>query len=399
MKSILIFARHLDLVEGGGSSRSLHTMSEQLHNNGWKVEVHVTDNLNLNRDYNYSIIDLTSEFSASNYVTFSNDVKKHLLKEARNFDLVHLFNPAYAPIAGYVRNKVNTPMICRLNTYTIFCTNHAMMDGACHQHCSPLDRIKHSQRSKLDKVVRLPRYITQSTLEKKYLNKIDQYFAISPSTKKIHTEHGISTDITVIPNFIDSTYDEKKAHKNIENDGSFTHNLLYVGRLEKQKGVSVLIQAIDQLDNSDVHLNIIGDGDQRQELEKLTEYINHSNKITFHGWVEYEYLPAYYENCDLFIHPHTWPEPFGRVILEALQFNCPIITSDTGAPPWIAGEAGISFKPRDSTSLCEKIQFLLDNEEEMRRMRGKTEERVEKFQPEKIVPKIEQNYENLLEHS
>lgn len=72
-------------------------------------------------------------------------------------------------------------------------------------------------------------------------------------------------------------------------------------------------------------------------------------------------VPKFLARGDIFIHPGRWPEPFGRVILEATQHNSPPVVSDIGAPPWIAGDAWVTFPRNDAGELVDQISELRGN--------------------------------------
>lgn len=104
-------------------------------------------------------------------------------------------------------------------------------------------------------------------------------------------------------------------------------NILFAGRLVKEKNVDLLIKSFAKLKRTDVVLNILGDGNEKENLEKLANSV--SSNIVFHGKVSPIEMPNYFKNADVFVslNPH---EPYGIVYLEALCSNTAIVCPKTG---------------------------------------------------------------------
>jgi glycosyltransferase involved in cell wall biosynthesis len=199
--------------------------------------------------------------------------------------------------------------------------------------------------------------------------------------------------IDVVPNFYDPSFiPGMETHTDNYSD-KFT--ILYVGRLRREKGVDLIIDAAQKLDMSNVSINLVGDGPQRNELEAKAKTANILKSTQFHGYVDQSNLPSYYENADIFVHPGRWPEPFGRTILESLQCDCPPVVSDIGAPPWVVGDAGITFEHNNSADLVKKISKLRGSNDKLERLTRNCQTRLEKFNPDPVITKIEETYTDI----
>jgi glycosyltransferase involved in cell wall biosynthesis len=199
--------------------------------------------------------------------------------------------------------------------------------------------------------------------------------------------------IDVVPNFYDPSFiPGMETHTDNYSD-KFT--ILYVGRLRREKGVDLIIDAAQKLDMSNVSINLVGDGPQRNELEAKAKTANILESTQFHGFVDQSNLPSYYRNADIFVHPGRWPEPFGRTILEALQCDCPPVVSDIGAPPWVVGDAGITFERNNSADLVKKISKLRGSDDKLERLTRNCQRRLEKFNPDPVITKIEETYTDI----
>lgn len=112
-------------------------------------------------------------------------------------------------------------------------------------------------------------------------------------------------------------------------------NLLYIGRLAKEKGLEYLIQAVSS-NISIAHLHIVGNGPLENKLKQLVDKLGIDSNITFHGFYEPKALHNFYRQSDIFILPSiTTPwitETWGYVLNEALYYKLPIIaTNSVGA--------------------------------------------------------------------
>ena len=110
---------------------------------------------------------------------------------------------------------------------------------------------------------------------------------------------------------------------------------LYVGRLERMKGVKTLIEAFRSYRGAD--LLIVGDGEQRAELEQLATGLEH---VGFLGRVHPAELPRLYSGAIATVVPSVGYEVFGIVLLESFAQRTPAVVHDLGALPEVVAEAG-----------------------------------------------------------
>lgn len=143
--------------------------------------------------------------------------------------------------------------------------------------------------------------------------------------------------MTVIYNSI-----SKQSEVNFEKPQSDnTIKLLFVGRLDRQKGIDLLVNSFDNLpDNSRLELDVIGDAVVDPIVDKLS-----TRKINFKGWKTTDEVRRSMKESDVLIVPSRW-EGFGLVALEAMQVGTMVVASDAGALPEIVinDETGMIFK-------------------------------------------------------
>ena len=103
-------------------------------------------------------------------------------------------------------------------------------------------------------------------------------------------------------------------------------NLLFVGRLDRQKGLDIFLKTYEKYEFPNIHLYVIG----RSVLDNTVP--KNTNKTTYLGWVDSKDIDAYYQACDAVVMPSRW-EGFGLVAIEAMRNSKPVIVSNAGALP------------------------------------------------------------------
>tara|TARA_B100001057_G_scaffold474275_1_gene539621 strand:+ start:2153 stop:3280 length:1128 start_codon:yes stop_codon:yes gene_type:complete len=139
--------------------------------------------------------------------------------------------------------------------------------------------------------------------------------------------------------------------------------LLSVGRLTKQKDFYNLIIAFNIIkdDVPGYKLIIIGDGHLRDELQELVNNLGLTKRIIFTGWKDD--IKKYYLNSKLFILNSLY-EGFGNVLIDAINYNLPIITTDCKSGPKEIvdyGKGGFLVPIKNPKLLSKKILFCLNN--------------------------------------
>lgn len=137
---------------------------------------------------------------------------------------------------------------------------------------------------------------------------------------------------------------------------------LFVGQIEKHKGVMFLIETFKKIPNNELRLNIIGSGSCFQEA------IDRScldQRITLLGLKNKEELAQYLSAGDCLIVPSLCYENSPTVIREALSFNLPLIAANLGGiPEMISSKQGLLFEPNSEKDLIDKINYFLDHQED-----------------------------------
>ncbi len=125
----------------------------------------------------------------------------------------------------------------------------------------------------------------------------------------------------------------------------------FAGRLVEIKGIVHLIESFNQLDMENTELHICGGGALLDYVKKESEK---NSRIIVHGKLDNEQLGKVYDECDVAVVPSMWPEPFGRVVIEANMHALPVIVSDCGGMPEIISntKAGTVYKNGNNSELA-----------------------------------------------
>lgn len=184
------------------------------------------------------------------------------------------------------------------------------------------------------------------------LKKADCVIAISECVKKSLTDYfGVdSYKVRVIYNGI--LFPKEGILANREDK---LYKIVYVGRLIKEKGVQTIIEAVKMLGNP-YHLDVVGDGPYRYELEKKSLGIE--KNISFHGFQSdvYRFLCA----ANLFVHVPDCEEGFGLTVAEAMAMGMVCIVGNRGAMGELIEDQvnGFLIQSGDAGCLMEKIKYV-----------------------------------------
>lgn len=174
--------------------------------------------------------------------------------------------------------------------------------------------------------------------------------------------------------------------------------ILNVGRLVPQKAQHLIIEALSHIGREDMKgwsLYILGEGEERERLQKLAEQKGLADRTHLQGLVENP--GSYYVSSGIFVLSSAY-EGTPNALLEAMSFGLPCIISDTlpGAMELIENdESGLVFSTGDAGDLAEKLVILMTNPGERTRLGQNARRQVKKLAPEYVIPA----WEKLLKRS
>jgi D-inositol-3-phosphate glycosyltransferase len=221
--------------------------------------------------------------------------------------------------------------------------------------------------------------------------------------------------MVVIPPGVDLSHfypipaDEAKTYVGLRPENRM---ILFVGRIERLKGVDTLLEAMSCLKLNDasrpVHLAIIG-GDPSASREQMTtemmrlkdlcESLGLDQSVVFLGKRDQDRLPYYYSAADVLVMPSHY-ESFGMVALEAMACGTPVIASEVGGLAYLVrdGETGFTIPAEEPEMLCEKLSWLLNDVELHAKMSSQAAEYARDYAWDKIANQIVDVYKELAEN-
>ncbi len=177
--------------------------------------------------------------------------------------------------------------------------------------------------------------------------------------------------------------------------------VIFVGRIDKEKGIEYLIKAAEEIK---AEIYILGSGEYKNELINLVKKLNLKNVhfVAYFGEESLEELREFYQRANVVVVPSTIKEALGLVILEAMAAKTPVVASNIGGIPNIVkdGKTGFLVKPRSSAEIAEKVNKILDNEK-LGSIMGENSRRFieEKFTWEKAAKSILDNFNRCLKQA
>ena len=233
---------------------------------------------------------------------------------------------------------------------------------------------------------------TISNISKKYekmaLNLVDAITVNSKEGYDYYTKMGFN--VVQIPNAIDLNIIPKKSTK------QFKNQLIFAGRLSKEKGIEILLETASQLPNN-YHLLIAGSGPLEEKVRRLSD---EKTNLHYLGYQSKQNMLSLIRGSDLLIQP-SLEEGISSTLLEAMACGTCVLGSDIEGISEVIenNKTGLLVEPNNSDELLNKILYLLPKKEKRLSMANEGLERVKKYDW-KIVGKLYLNfYESLLNKS
>ena len=228
-----------------------------------------------------------------------------------------------------------------------------------------------------------------SRLVRRYFRKLHGLIAVSQPARDIISRH-FAGDYQIIPNGIqvDDFTNGATPFPHLQ-DGMI--NLLFLGRLEKRKGLKYLMAAYSRLkwDWPNLRLLVVGPGKPDGDSHKIISEHNLQD-VVFAGRVSNEDKVRYLKTADIYCSPATGGESFGIVLLEAMAAGKPIVaTSIAGYSSVIThGSEGLLAPPKNDEALANSIAELLRDPNLRSTLAANGRRRVEEFRWERVAKSV-----------
>ena len=177
--------------------------------------------------------------------------------------------------------------------------------------------------------------------------------------------------------------------------------VLYLGRLEEEKGVDYLIRAFVRLNPPDAVLLVVGDGSARESVKALVVKHGIQERTRFVGYVAPEEALTFYAIADLFVLPSvtmpTGKEPWGLVVNEAMNQGLPVVATEAvGAAAGGLVQSGVNgyvVPERDSEALALAVERILTDDKLRDRMSDEARQIVATWDNDRMVKGFQQAIE------
>jgi D-inositol-3-phosphate glycosyltransferase len=327
----------------------------------------------------YDVLDYLPEFACG--------VQRWRAVTGISYDLIHAHYWLSGRIGILFRERWDVPMVCMFHT---------------------LAQIKNRVAESAAEREQAVRY----EIERRTMAACDRIVAATERDRAQMVRHyGKHAPIMVIPGGVDLQRFRPlpRAEARAELGVGASKVILFVGRIQRLKGLEVLLRALHHACGSDTSLDVrllivggLANAECRElreitRLQQLAGRLGVADRVTFVGAVQHERLPLYYASADVTVMPSTY-ESFGLVAVESLACGTPVIASRVGGLPTIVrdGETGFLVPWRDPRLFAERIVQLLNDDSLRARMGLNGRPSVERFGWDNIAAQHLQLYQELL---
>ncbi len=287
--------------------------------------------------------------------------------EREKFDICHLHEPLMPMLCTTVLRLAQTPTVG---------TFHASGGRPWYNIGTPLGKL----------------------ILKKWMRKLDCKIAVSTTALNYVYKH-FPGEYHIIPNGIDAKHFCPDVTPIDEfNDGRM--NILFVGRMEKRKGLNYLIEAYKHVkrDFPDSRLIAVGPGTRLRRKYERQVARNGLKDVNFIGYASYHDLARYYKTADVVCVPATGWESFGIVLLEAMAVGKPLVASDIEGYASVAthGTQGLLVPPKNPEQLAEALLAIMADKSLQQKMGDKGRLTALQYDWEHIARRVLERYTAVL---
>jgi glycosyltransferase involved in cell wall biosynthesis len=380
MRVLILHSRYLS-GPASGENRVVEDEAELLRSGGHEVRLW---------DPSPSGDGATQAIHTAAAAVWSRKAAAGVKKLAANFrpDIVHCHNlwPSFSPSVLRSASASGIPTAMSLHNYRLMCLPGTfLLNGEICERCLghlPLPGVRY-------KCYRNSRAASGTLATSLILHRaasswdrVDRWFAVSAFLREKYVQAGFPADrIIVKANFAGAAPQRQGA-------GEY---FLYVGRIAREKGIEVLLDAFSEIDEA---LVIIGDGPEVERLKSRS-----TPNVRWLGLLPGDEIPKHLARARALLVPSIWYEGAPRGILEAYSSGVPVLASKIGALPELVeeGKSGYLLPPQSPDSWRSGIARLVDPEVAISLGRYARQLWEEKYRPEKALSNLERAYSSAIE--
>lgn len=411
MKILLVNYRYFI---SGGPERYYFNIKEILEKNGHEViPFSVKSSRNVKNDYEQYFLDIVDDevyfaqakkktprmilksFTRMFYSFEAKRKMRQLIRDTRP-DIVYIMqmHNKISPSIVDAACAEHIPVVHRISDFQYMCPNALFYNDRCGV-CEDCLKGKRMSCVKYRCVLNSTVY-SAIKMAAKWLHdimhvtdKIDAFVVPSSFTLGKLKEYGIPQEkLNHIPTFFNL--------KEIDPKVEYKPFVLFVGRIEKQKGLMTLVKAFE---NTAYNLKIIGFSNDGYE-EELKSYLKgKKHNIEFLGRKTFEEIVPYLKSCLFTVVPSEWYDNFPNVILESFAYKKSVIATRFGSLPELVKDniTGLTFNYADVLDLRSKVKFMFENLDQAMTMGENAYELlVRDYSPEVHYKKLKRLFDKLV---
>jgi glycosyltransferase involved in cell wall biosynthesis len=241
-----------------------------------------------------------------------------------------------------------------------------------------------------------------SWIERYNLENADYAIAGSKEVRNVLVRKGYDNErISIIPLGADTMMFQKVESTEIKSKlGLEAFTIGYLGRFVVEKGVMDLLEAVSRI-KSKINLLLVGYGELRHKIVIKGRRLGIFEKIRIIDSVSSSQVSNYLNCMDCLVLPSRttkkWKEQFGRVLIEAMSCEVPVVGSDSGEIPNVIGDSGLVFKEGDINDLYSKLELLINDVDLRMELAKKGRQRVlDNFTQERVARETYKVYKKIM---
>lgn len=387
MKKIKILSLHLG---HGGIERAVITLANNLVKNNYEVEI-----LSIYKLYDKVPFNVDEKVKITYLMDGSIALKTDIYKKCiRKFKIISLFKELFK---DYKFNIFKLAKDTILSIINVINKRRLVIKNIKNSN----DDVLISTRDFLNKIIGNNSKDNQITIgwehnhhhgnmkyAKKIVNsvkKLNYFVLVSNDLKEFYSNElrGTNCKCVFIPNTLDFVSNRVSSLKE--------KRIISVGRLSKEKGYLDLLEMSKEIfkDNKDWKLDIVGDGSERETLEKYINDNNLSKHVSLLGKRDSNYINDLLSKSSIYLMT-SYTESFGIVLIEAMNFGLPVIAFDDaeGAREIIVNNKnGYLIKNRNKKEYVSKVNELINNIDARIKLGKEGKENSKKYDPEIVYKK------------
>lgn len=303
-----------------------------------------------------------SAFFSGIHNPFSRKAFGRMLREAHP-DVVHIHNlyPLISPSILPECTAQGIPVVMTVHNFRLVCPNGLLMSHGevCHRclGCREYCCILRNCEADILKSTGYALRTAAARILRRYYDHVNHFLCLTNFQRDTLVKEGLPHNrVSVLTNPLEI----KVSKQSLEAENQ---NVLFVGRVSKEKGIKSLFAAADRC--PDIPFLIAGSWQAMPEAVQLAP-----SNVTLLGPVQKQELVVLYQQARFLVLPSVWYEGFPTVLLEAMSYGLPVICSRIGGLPEIVeeGVTGLLFEPGNAEELADRIRTLWQDPELCRRL-------------------------------